>query len=216
MLFFRPRDVGEESIIIRTAGHGSPGRAQFRKPFTTFSASLKVKGTTMTSEAGLLFWTSSPPRADILAKEEERDGREEACVVFVVVAVAPATTAAAAAVASSLLRRLSAAVLRKKPPRRARARARWWSCAPCLIEIVSLFSADTDTKAWFLCERSKCVVNKRARTTEALRANRVQDRLLRERREGQRPEPSRRSPSPSRIGTNEGATGLRCPLPSTG
>jgi hypothetical protein len=44
----------EEDSIIRTAGHGSPGRAHFRRPFTTFSASLKVKGTTMTSEAGLL------------------------------------------------------------------------------------------------------------------------------------------------------------------
>jgi len=58
----------------------------------------------MTSEAGLLFWTSSPPRADILAKEEEGDGREGACVdVLVVVVVAAATTTAA----SSPLLRLS-------------------------------------------------------------------------------------------------------------
>ena len=45
-----------------------------------------------------------------------------------------------------------------------------------------MFSADAETRAWFLRERSKCLVNKKARTTEALRANRVQ-RLLRENRE---------------------------------
>ena len=51
VLLFLPRDDGN----ILTAGHESPGLDHRCKPFSTFSASLKMKGTTMKSEAGLLF-----------------------------------------------------------------------------------------------------------------------------------------------------------------